>query len=1352
MDAAHKLLKKTALFLVTALAIVAPLHAQSLVVSSTTVNLAGNQAQSISVTSSGTNISYTATGPTWVRLSSLNAFTTPDTLFFQIQSNCGTLPCTGQVTLHPATSSGDVIISVTYNNTGGGGTGTIVANPQTLVFNAFSGQSAAAQSVGLSTASTTAITYGITLDQTCGSLSSCSWLGASVSSGSFTISSTNPATLSVTANAFSLPNGQYTGHVVITPSVGTQTTITVTFNVGTGGGTGTLTVSQNSFQFAYPTGVQSQLVTVGSTIGGNSFNFTTSSQNSWLLFDFTTAGNSAGIGTHTISINASAAAQLASTTYQGTITLTNPFNTSDTTTITVSLTVNGGTGTISVSTNALTFTAVPGGAGQTQQVTLNAPSNAFVQATFTAFNSGGFFSVSSSSCFGTPNPGTPVTCSFTGSQTLNVTVNPGSLVNLGDYTGSLSFVSGTTTVSTSVHLILTNSITQLTVSPTSLSFNAVAGGASQASQIAVSVPTNAFVQGTISSFNGNFFSVSSPCLGTGTFSCQFNGSQTLTVTVNPASLTQAGTYTASLQFSSGGVTATVSVTLTLTSSGGGGSNGGIASPSSLSFAYQISSVNGPQAQLVVVAPVGAFSVTTPAVTTSQQWLSAVAQSTTAPSLVNVSVIPQGLPAGTYSGSFTINTTAGAQLVTVSLLVSGSVVIEAAPAVLYSTFQAGSAAPTPVVELIASDNSAIAATATSGTSWISIGTMSGSTPESFVVTLNASGLCNGLNTGSITVAAASAGNNGFTIPVVVVVSGSSVTTNCSSGGGSGPLTLGTSSMTFNAQVNGTIPAAQTLTVTATSQIQFNVSANTQAGQIGNWLSVTPCCFGLFTPQNLTVSVNQSGLPLGTYNGTISLTTQTSSGTQTQTVSITLNVTTTGGGSIINVSAATLNYSFQPGGSNPASQTLTVTGAAGTQFTYSASSTGSFLSASANGATLFNGQTLQVASTGSTPITVNVNPAGLTPGTTYTGTITLSPNGGSVVTVTVNLTIASASVVSASPTSLSFNYNAGDTTPSPQPVQVTGGSGLTFTATASSAGNWLAVSPTSGTTPASLSVSVSPAGLNANTYTGTITVTGTGTATGTTTINVTLTVTAPRPSITSVASAASYVGGSLSPGEIIAIFGTNLGPTPGVQLALDPATGKVATTLGGVQVLVNGFLAPMVYASATQVSAVIPYEVAGGPGTLAQVVVKFLGITSNGIATPVAATAPGLFTLNASGSGPGAILNANLSGNSPANPANKGDTIAIYLTGEGQTSPIGVTGKVTTISSSGPLTPVPLLPVAVLIDGQPAASISFAGEAPALVSGVMQLNVQIPPAARSGNLSLVVSIGGASSQPGVTVSVR
>jgi uncharacterized protein (TIGR03437 family) len=95
----------------------------------------------------------------------------------------------------------------------------------------------------------------------------------------------------------------------------------------------------------------------------------------------------------------------------------------------------------------------------------------------------------------------------------------------------------------------------------------------------------------------------------------------------------------------------------------------------------------------------------------------------------------------------------------------------------------------------------------------------------------------------------------------------------------------------------------------------------------------------------------------------------------------------------------------------------------------------------------------------------------------------------------------------------------------------------------------------------------------------------------------------------------------------------------------------------------------------------------------------------------------------------------------------------MTGEGQTQPTGVTGSVTAVntSGSGPLTPQPLLLVAVTIGGQP-ATVSFYGEAPGLVAGVMQVNVIVPAAASSGTDSLVVSVGGNPSQSGVTVSVQ
>jgi uncharacterized protein (TIGR03437 family) len=138
--------------------------------------------------------------------------------------------------------------------------------------------------------------------------------------------------------------------------------------------------------------------------------------------------------------------------------------------------------------------------------------------------------------------------------------------------------------------------------------------------------------------------------------------------------------------------------------------------------------------------------------------------------------------------------------------------------------------------------------------------------------------------------------------------------------------------------------------------------------------------------------------------------------------------------------------------------------------------------------------------------------------------------------------------------------------------------------------------------------------------------------------------------------------------------------------------------------------------------------------------------------VATTAPGLFTFNSSGTGPGAILNSDLGVNAPTNPAARGDIVVIYMTGEGETSPGGVTGKVTTIASPpAPLTPGPLLPVSVTIGGQPAAW-TFAGEAPGFVSGVLQLNVKVPTNIAAGDQPIVVTIGGVPSQQGVTVSVK
>jgi uncharacterized protein (TIGR03437 family) len=238
--------------------------------------------------------------------------------------------------------------------------------------------------------------------------------------------------------------------------------------------------------------------------------------------------------------------------------------------------------------------------------------------------------------------------------------------------------------------------------------------------------------------------------------------------------------------------------------------------------------------------------------------------------------------------------------------------------------------------------------------------------------------------------------------------------------------------------------------------------------------------------------------------------------------------------------------------------------------------------------------------------------------------------------------------------------------------------------------------------------------------------------------------------SVVNAASYIGGPISPGEMVTIFGTGIGPASAAYATTDPATGKLATTIGGVQVLFNGTPAPMIYASSTQVSAVVPYEMA--PIASPSVWIAYAGETSNAYPLTLAATAPGLFAQNSSGSGPGAILNQDNTLNGPGHPAVKGSIVQVYLTGEGQTNPPGVTGAITTATLPPPqVTPALSLEIEVWINGQPALY-TYAGEAPGMVAGVMQLNVQIPANAPSGPLSIQVSIGGNMSQSGITVTVQ
>src|SRR5580658_1430710 len=173
---------------------------------------------------------------------------------------------------------------------------------------------------------------------------------------------------------------------------------------------------------------------------------------------------------------------------------------------------------------------------------------------------------------------------------------------------------------------------------------------------------------------------------------------------------------------------------------------------------------------------------------------------------------------------------------------------------------------------------------------------------------------------------------------------------------------------------------------------------------------------------------------------------------------------------------------------------------------------------------------------------------------------------------------------------------------------------------------------------------------------------------------------------VLNAGSFLAGPVAPGELVSLFGSGIGPVSVQQPTGSPSN----TMLGGMSVLFDGTAAPLLYAAPNQINAIVPYGVSGKTAT--QVTVTAQGQTIASAALAVAETAPAIFTLDSTGVGAGAILNQDLSVNSPSNPAAKGTAIAIFATGAGQTSPPGVDGQVT-----GTALPAPLLPVSVQIGG-------------------------------------------------------
>jgi uncharacterized protein (TIGR03437 family) len=186
--------------------------------------------------------------------------------------------------------------------------------------------------------------------------------------------------------------------------------------------------------------------------------------------------------------------------------------------------------------------------------------------------------------------------------------------------------------------------------------------------------------------------------------------------------------------------------------------------------------------------------------------------------------------------------------------------------------------------------------------------------------------------------------------------------------------------------------------------------------------------------------------------------------------------------------------------------------------------------------------------------------------------------------------------------------------------------------------------------------------------------------------------------------------------------------------------ISTTGAATQVLFGNVPAPILYAGANQINAVVPFELT--PGQNVNVTITNNGSSSPPVAIPVTQAVPGIFLIGATQA---AVLNQDLSINGPSNPAAPGSVVVVYATGGGVLSSPVADGEL-------PTTLINVANTTLTVGGQP-ATIQFAGLAPDF-AGVLQINAVLPAGVIPGSaVPIVLSISGTDSSAEVaTIAIQ
>jgi trimeric autotransporter adhesin len=416
----------------------------------------------------------------------------------------------------------------------------------------------------------------------------------------------------------------------------------------------------------------------------------------------------------------------------------------------------------------------------------------------------------------------------------------------------------------------------------------------------------------------------------------------------------------------------------------------VASPIALNFTVSTATSTNPT-QLLTVTSTGAdvgFTVSQSTV----PWLliGPTTRNTAAGSnTVSAVIVAGGLAPGSYSTNITL-TSAGLLnsplTVPVSLTVT-SATMTVAPTSLSFTQTLGGAAPAAKNFTVSTDSTPIifttSVTTAQGSGWL-VATAPNTTATTaslatVAVTVNGAGLTPGTYNGTVTVTSTTAGTSGspVNIPVTFVVT-------------PGTLAVDRTTLSFNQAQGGPPPQSLAINVTGTpGALAYTAAVSTTNG--GDWLTITPAAGTTNSP--IQVGVANNGLPAGTYQGVVTITSPGATGSPL-TVKVTLTVTAA---QTLTAAPTTLNFSYTIGATTtPATQTVQL----------SSSNPPAAFTASATTASGGTWLTVSPAS-GNTngALTVGVNVTGLAAGS-YTGTVAVNSPASTTqpaASITVNLTV-------------------------------------------------------------------------------------------------------------------------------------------------------------------------------------------------------------------------------------------------------------------------------------------------------------------------------------------------------------